>query len=169
MKSLNQNIVFIGFMGCGKSSIAKAVSQQTGCLFVDTDGLIEMSENKKIKDIFQENSEKYFRECEKKVFDFLLPTKNVCISVGGGFPIYINHSLKSLGVIVYLKKSFDAIISSLTQKDIDNRPLLKDIDRAKKIYESRIKLYEKQADVILDITHQDINEVCLDIVDKLKI
>lgn len=59
------NIVLIGFMGSGKSSVGRALAKERGLYFVDTDALIESFEGCKIRDIFERNGEAYFRECEK--------------------------------------------------------------------------------------------------------
>ena len=65
------NITLIGFMGSGKSSVGRALAREKGMFFVDTDALIESFEGVKIRDIFALKGEAYFRELEKKCFDWL--------------------------------------------------------------------------------------------------
>ena len=82
----NKNIVFIGFMGVGKGTIARALIQKTKRFGLDTDDLIESMENRKIKAIFEADGEAYFRKLEKKTAKWLEKNvKNAIISTGGGF------------------------------------------------------------------------------------
>ena len=66
------HVILIGFMGCGKSSVGKALANAMGIPFVDTDGMIEEQAGRKINDIFREDGEEYFRELETSVLKQLL-------------------------------------------------------------------------------------------------
>ena len=144
------NIVLIGFMGSGKSSVGRALAKQKGMYFIDTDSLIESFEGQKIRDIFANHGESYFRELEKKTFNWLSScVDNAVISTGGGMPTVID-SFSSLGKTIYLKVGFDTLLDRLKAEEFDKRPLFQDINFAKKIFEAREPMYLQKADVIID-------------------
>src|SRR5271170_153328 len=78
------NIVLVGFMGSGKTTTGKELAHVLGFQFLDTDQLIEKKNNKKIKSIFEEEGEVFFRNQEKEIIDKLLSKNNCIISTGGG-------------------------------------------------------------------------------------
>ena len=157
------NIIFIGFMGVGKGTIARAFSKKSGLYAIDTDDLIESLENRKIKNIFAEDGEEYFRSLEKKTANWLEKSvNNSIISTGGGF--LKQKNLKKIGLVVYLESSFDAIIKNITKhpnakKKIKKRPLLKDIDKAKELYDIRIEEYKKVADYTLKVENRELKDI----------
>ena len=82
--NLNKNIVLIGMMGSGKSTIGYLLSKSTNLKYVDIDRLIEKETGLKIYDIFEKKGEKYFRNLEEKITLKLLKSKKNIISLGGG-------------------------------------------------------------------------------------
>ena len=164
-----KNIILIGFMGVGKGTIARALSKKSGMFAVDTDDLIESLENKKIKKIFADSGETYFRELEKKCALWLQKSVNdTIISTGGGF--YKQKNIKKIGKIIYLKSSFKAILDRLNnhpnaEKKLAKRPLLQDMNRAKELYNNRIKEYEKIADITINVENKDIKKIVKEIMD----
>ncbi len=167
-----KNIVLIGFMGVGKGTLARAMAGKTNLFAVDTDDLIESLTNKKIKKIFEKQGEKYFRELEQKTADWLATSvKNTIISTGGGF--YKVKNLKDIGTVVYLKADFDWIYDRITKsknakKKIKKRPLFKSYKDAKKLYDQRVKEYEKVADVIVNVQNKDIEKIIDEIIKKVE-
>jgi len=161
------NIVLIGFMGVGKGTIARALVKKSGMFGIDTDDLIESMEKLKIKKIFAHNGEPYFRKLEQKCANWLEKNvTNTIISTGGGF--YKRPNIKKIGKIVYLKSSFEGILDKIysapnAAKKLKKRPLFQNIEEAKKLYEQRVKEYEKVADVIVDVENRDINDILKDI------
>ncbi len=144
------NIVLIGFMGSGKSSIGRALAKQKGLYFIDTDALIESFEGQKIRDMFEQKGEAYFRECEKKCFEWLSKNvSNAVISTGGGMPTVIDDFSK-LGKTIYLKVNFDTLLERLKAEEFDKRPLFSNIEFAKKIFEAREWVYSAKADLVID-------------------
>ena len=91
MKS-NKNIVLIGMMGSGKSSIGKILSKKSKLTYVDIDNKIEESEDLKISEIFKKYGENYFRKIEEKISLKFLSLENSIISLGGGG--FINASIR---------------------------------------------------------------------------
>jgi len=86
------NIVFLGMMGSGKTSIGKLVSKKLKLNFFDTDNEIENEVGMKISRIFKEKGEGYFREIEEKITSNILEKKNIVISLGGG--TFINKNIR---------------------------------------------------------------------------
>ncbi len=170
---MSKNVVLIGFMGVGKGTIAREIVKQSDIFAIDTDDLIESMENRKIKKIFKEEGEEYFRRLEAKTAKWLEKNvKNTLISTGGGF--YKVDNLNKIGKVVYLKSSFKAILDRIkshpnAQNKLKKRPLLKDLNKAKKLYESRIKDYEKKADIIIDVENKTPEDIAKEIIKKAKI
>jgi len=147
--SLN-NIILTGFMGSGKSTVGRILAKEINSYFLDTDVLIETFENRKISEIFEKFGEKKFRKMEKQCFDWIKrDVKNTVISVGGGFPVFIPE-IKEAGIVIYLKVDFEDILKRMDKKELQKRPLFKDIEKAKELYDYRNKIYEKLADYIIE-------------------
>ena len=89
---LNKNLVLVGMMGSGKSSIGKILAKKLAFEFIDTDSKIEESEKKTISEIFKKDGEKYFRNIEEDISLKSLKLKNKVIALGGGG--YINQSIR---------------------------------------------------------------------------
>ena len=167
-----QNIILIGFMGVGKGSVAREVIQDSKYIAIDTDDLIESMANKKIKKIFKEDGEHYFRELEKDISLWLEKSvKNTLISTGGGF--YKVKNLKKIGTVVLLDSPFDAIIKRIKEhpnavNKLKKRPLLSDLKEAKKLYNSRRPEYLALADIVIDVTNKSVTECSKELLKKVK-
>ena len=147
-KPVYDNIVLIGFMGSGKTSVGKALKRQLYKKFVDVDTIIEAEENASVSDIFQNKGEEYFRSLEQKCIHQLMQTSGQIISTGGGLPIYNSLSKKSL--IIYINADFDVILKRLPAKERDKRPLLQNESKARALFEQRKHIYEEQANFSVD-------------------
>ena len=122
---MKTNILLIGFSGVGKGTVARALSKELDIFAVDTDDLIESLVNKKIKKIFEEEGEEYFRFLEKKCAKWLENNiKNTIISTGGGF--YKQKNIKKIGVVIYLKSTFKKIVLGLKNAPNSKKSLKKD-------------------------------------------
>ena len=158
-------------MGVGKGTVARALVKRSDYFTVDTDDLIESLENKKVKKIFKDDGEAYFRKLEKKCAIWCQNNlKNTIISTGGGF--YKQENIKDIGTVIYLQSDFDRIIEALklapnSKKKFKKRPLLKDLDEAKKLYDVRIKEYKKVADITVNVEDWDINRITKEILQKV--
>ena len=167
-----KNIVLIGFMGVGKGSVAREVIKYSDYVAIDTDDLIESMENRKVKEIFEAEGEKYFRKLEKKVAKWLEKSvQNTLISTGGGF--YKQENLKKIGLIILLDSPFDAIIERIKAhpnavKKLKKRPLLSDLEAAKKLYDERRPEYLKLADIVIDVTDKSAKECAKELLKKVK-
>jgi len=162
-----KNIILVGFMGVGKGTIAREISKQSKLYALDCDDLIESLENKKIKKIFEESGEEYFRKLEQETAKWLEKNvKNSIISTGGGF--YKVKNIKKIGTVVYLQASFDAILKRIlshsnAKQKLEKRPLLKDLIKARFLFNERIKSYEKCADIIINTEEKLPKEIAKEI------
>jgi len=167
-----KNIVLIGFMGVGKGSVAREVIKHSDYIAIDTDDIIESMENKKIKQVFEDDGEVYFRKLEKDVSLWLeRSVKDTLISTGGGF--YKVKNLKKIGTIVLLDSPFDAIIKRIkahpnAEKKLKKRPLLSDLKKAKELYKQRRPEYLALADIVVDVTDKNALECTKEILKKVK-
>ena len=118
------NLVLIGFMGCGKSSVGRRLSGLTGHRFVDTDELIVQSEGRSIPEIFAENGEDYFRDAEQRSSRILVGVCGIILSTGGGLVLRPanRETLKKIGIVAWLDASPDALFERATRSG--KRPLL---------------------------------------------
>ncbi|SFV58099.1 Shikimate kinase I [hydrothermal vent metagenome] len=166
-----KNIVLIGFMGVGKGSVAREIVKLSEFMAVDTDDLIESMENKKIKKIFEEEGEKYFRKLEKRVARWLEKSvRDTLISTGGGF--YKVDNLKKIGTIVLLDSPFEKILQRIKEhpnakKKLAKRPLLQDLKKAKELYEIRRPEYLEVADIVIDVSDKSLTKIAKEILKKV--
>lgn len=167
-----KNIIVIGFMGVGKGSVAREVIQNSNYVAIDTDDLIESMTNKRIKKIFEDEGEEYFRNLEKDVSQWLEKSvKDTFISTGGGF--YKVKNLKKIGTVVLLDSPFDAIIKRIQEhpnaaKKLKKRPLLSNLKEAKKLYNIRRPEYLALADVVVNVTDKSAQECAKEVLKKVK-
>ncbi len=167
------NIILIGFMGVGKGSVAREVAKNSPYIAIDTDDIIESMENKKIKDIFKDEGETYFRELEKNLSLWLEQNvSGTLISTGGGF--YKAQNLKKIGIVVLLDSPFNAIIKRIkkhpnAQNKLKKRPLLKDLKKAKELYDLRRPEYFALADVVVDVTNKSEIACAKELLEKVKL
>lgn len=167
-----KNIVLIGFMGVGKGSVAREIVKLSDIIALDTDDIIESMENRKIKKIFAEEGEEYFRSLERKVANWLQKeVRGTLISTGGGF--FKVPNLSKIGTVVYLHAPFETIYGRIlahpnADKKLQKRPLFQEIERAKKLYEERAPLYKKAADIVIDVSDKSVAQVAKEILKKVK-
>ncbi len=165
------NIILIGFMGVGKGTIARALVKATDYFAIDTDDLIESVENKKIKKIFKEEGEPYFRSLEKKCALWLEKNvDNTIISTGGGF--FRQENIHNIGKIIYLESSFEGILNRIhsspnAKVKLKKRPLLSNLDEAKTIYKQRIEDYKKVADLTVNVENKSLDDIIKDILGNI--
>ena len=141
------NIVLIGMPGSGKSTVGRILSKRTGMSQVDTDVLIERSENMKLQDIIDKNGLERFAQIEEAVL-LELDLKNYIVSTGGSavyYPRAMEH-LKESSTIVYLKTPLSKLLRNI--RNMDSRGIsVKPGQTFEDLYNERCPLYEKYADV----------------------
>ena len=161
------NVILIGFMGCGKSSVAVKLSYRMKQAMSDTDKLIEKKQGKTITEIFAQDGEASFRNMETEILRSLKETaKNQIISVGGGLPVKEENRtlMKEIGKVVYLRAKPETLYERV--KDDTNRPLLQCEDPLQKIrtlLEERKDAYEAAADLIVDVDDKNFGQILYEI------
>lgn len=159
-----KNIILIGFMGCGKSSVGRRLAETLNCDFLDTDELIEQEQNKSISDIFATDGESAFREMETECLRGLIKKggDGFVLSVGGGLPIReINRSLlKQLGAVVFLRVSGEVVYKRL--RNDSTRPLLQDKNprgRIEDLMSARKGYYEAAAEYVVNVDDRSFDDI----------
>ena len=163
---MSENILFIGFMGCGKSTLAREFARESERVFIDSDALIEMQFDLSINEIFAKFGEEFFRKEEQKMANFLTYTRGISLATGGGFVGVRN--LDKIGFCVYLRASFEFLKERLGKKEKAKRPLFLDEEKAKKLYHTRLSLYEEKANLILDIENQSLESLIKELKKRIK-
>lgn len=165
------NIVLIGFMGTGKTT----VSEQLGCMYkmeiVDMDEVISEREGISIPEIFSNHGEEYFRKLEADLLIELQEKNNIIISCGGGTAMKDENvqQMKKNGKVFLLTATPETIYERV--KNNDDRPILKgrnNVEYISELMEMRWPKYEKAADVIIETDHKSVEEICIEIMNKNK-
>ena len=168
---MSENIILIGYMGVGKGRTGRILAAKTPYFVVDTDDLIESFSKMKVKKIFSRHGEAYFRELELQTAQWLEQSvRSTIISTGGGFFKVAN--IRQIGRVVYLHAEFKTIIDRMlshpnTKKIIKKRPLLKDMDRARALYDQRLPQYRQVADLEVSLEGRSLDQVTAEIIEKL--
>lgn len=159
------NITLIGMPGAGKSTIGVVLAKVLGYQFLDSDLLIQKQEKRRLSEIIEEEGYKGFQEVENRV-NASIEAENTVIATGGSV-VYCEEAmehLKSIGTVVYLKLSLNALskrLGNLKGRGV----LLKEGQTLAGLYEERIPLYEKYADIVIDEEGKDL-EASLEILLK---
>jgi shikimate kinase len=170
-----KKIVLLGYMGCGKSTIAEKLSGLIHIPFVDLDKSIEAKAEMTINQIFESFGEVYFRKLEHDVFVELLssPEKQI-IGLGGGTPCYANNHelLKGEGITsIYLKASVDTLFNRLSHNK-SKRPIVanKSEDELQEFIAKHLfdrSYYYNQAEYKVTVDGKSIDETVTDIMSLL--
>mgnify|MGYP002517034178 CR=1 FL=1 len=142
-----KKIALCGFMGCGKSTISDALTNNHNLSHIDTDKYIEEKYSLTISDIFEKYGEEYFRDIEHETIAFLSQKNDCVLSLGGGAVIFKRNVdiLKHNGYqIVFINTDFDVIKQRLFSDT--SRPLLKTND-IKTLFDKRLELYKQACDI----------------------
>jgi shikimate kinase len=166
-----ENIVLIGFMGSGKSTVGRLLARRLRFGFLDTDLLIEERARMPIAEIFKHHGEAHFRERESAVIESLLGVKRHVFATGGGIVTRPENIplLRKLGLVVLLKADPEEIYRRVSRKD--NRPLLHVENPRERVLEmmaERSSMYEKAAQFQVDSTTLDHDGVAALIIDEAR-
>lgn len=169
-KLFDYNIVLIGFMGAGKTTISDYLSTVFAMKIVEMDQVISDREEMSIPDIFATYGEEYFRNRETELLIEMQDQKNTVISCGGGVAMRERNvaEMKKNGKVVLLTASPETIYERV--KDSDDRPVLngrKNIKGIAELMEQRREKYEAAADIVVNTDGKSVQEVCEDLVQKL--
>ena len=169
-KLFDYNIVLIGFMGAGKSTISDFLRTVFAMEVVEMDQIIAEREGMSISDIFETYGEEYFRNLETELLIEMQSKSNVVISCGGGVPMRERNvvEMKKNGRVVLLTASPETIYERV--KDSDDRPVLKgrkNVDGIAELMEQRREKYEAAADIVVQTDHKTVLQVCEELVQRL--
>lgn len=161
-----ENIIFIGIMASGKTTVGKRIAQKLDYDFIDTDCEIERITGRTINDIFKKEGELRFRSEETLALKRLKDRKSTVISTGGGIILKEENRrlLKEMGIIVYLDAKSEIIAERAARNK--NRPLLKDgdiLEKIRQLKEERNHLYEGIADIKIKTDRASLDFVVRDI------
>jgi shikimate kinase len=164
------NLVLIGFMGSGKSSVGRELARRLRYHFADTDALIRARYGKSIPEIFAEFGEEEFRQAETEVLEGLVGSAEFVLATGGGIVTRPGNLalLRKLGRVVWLSANEETIWRRVSRNP--NRPLLQTEDPRQTIHDLlllRAPLYRSVADVIVEtsgLTHQEVAKHVLHLV-----
>lgn len=165
MKQKKNNIVLIGFMGSGKTSVGIKLSYRLKITFLDTDKQIERKQGRSISEIFASDGEDIFRQMETDcIRELIEDNANIMqiFSTGGGTPVREENRelLKRLGTVIYLKVSPEVVYERL--KDDTTRPLLQTENpkaRIEELLAARKEAYESAADMIIEVDEKSLEEI----------
>jgi shikimate kinase len=163
-------VTLIGFMGAGKSTVARLLGELLGLSVVEVDQLVLARSGKtSIAAIFEEQGEERFREWESEAAAELSRASDLVISVGGGLAARAGnakHLKANGGVVVYLRTGFDEVCARL--KNQSERPNFQDVKQARALYEARAPIYEGCADIVVDTDGLSPEEVARETAARLK-
>ncbi|MDD3360568.1 MAG: shikimate kinase [Hespellia sp.] len=164
------NIVLIGFMGAGKTTVSEYLNTCFAMDVVEMDQRIAETEEMSIPDIFTTYGEEYFRQLETQLLIDLQKKTNTVISCGGGAALRERNvaEMKKNGRVVLLTANPETILHRV--KDSDDRPILngnKNIDFISVLMEKRREQYEKAADVVIHTDNKSVMEICEELITKI--
>lgn len=169
-KLFSTNIALIGFMGTGKSTVGRRLSQELGIDYVDTDDLIEKRLAMPISAIFEKHGENFFRDMERQVIKEVSSLKNRIIICGGGVVLDRENvkKLRENARVLLLEAQAESIYQRI--KSNDGRPLLKGqmgVRRIKELLKSRQTAYEAAAHIKIDTDKKTLDEISSEIINEL--
>lgn len=171
LKKTRDNIILTGFMGSGKTTVGKLLSERYGYTFIDTDQYIEEKCGCTIAELFSKKGEAYFRQLETDILKELNASlTHAVLSTGGGLPLREENAaeLATLGTVIYLQITPEEVISRLSGDN--TRPLLSGDDPEQKVRDLltyRTPLYERVADLTIPATGQSPEYIAEEIISRM--
>ena len=165
-----KNILLIGFMGTGKSTISRRLHKLLKMREVDTDAIIVEREGMSISDIFAEKGEEAFRNMETDLLRELKKERNLIISCGGGMALRDENAaiMKEAGTVVWLTAKPETILKRVEHDD--RRPLLrgnKNVPFIENLLNQRYPKYKAAADLKVKTDDRSIQSICEEIIKKI--
>jgi shikimate kinase len=166
-----KHVFLVGFMGAGKTTVSRRVSEQLARPWIDLDSQIEASTGRSVREIFEDAGEEAFRRLETEELSRLTDANPSVVACGGGVVVRDENRamLKDLGLVVYLKVSPGETLARVGADG--TRPLLSGPGgalAATRLLEARESLYSAVADVAVDTVGRDVDVVASDVVAAVK-
>lgn len=163
---MKKNIFLIGFMGAGKSTVARVLGETYAMKLVEMDEQIEAQEGMKISEIFSGRGEEYFRMLETGLLCDMEHQENVVVSCGGGVPMRQCNvdAMRRSGTVVYLSARPDTVLSRVLESH--DRPLLEgnmNVAYIASLMEKRLPKYLEAADMTVSTDGRTAEEICREI------
>lgn len=167
---MSKNIMLIGFMGAGKTTVSRELSRMTGKKELDMDAYIVKKEGMSIADMFEKYGEEYFRKKETESLVEIMEMESLIVSCGGGVVVKDENVeyMKKDGVIVLLTATPETTLNRV--KDSTDRPILNgnmNIEFITNLMNKRKDRYLSVADVIVATDNKMVSDICKEIMDKI--
>jgi shikimate kinase len=163
-------IILIGFMGAGKSSVAKKLGHLLKLPIVEMDELVlKKTHTKNMHEVFTKGGELLLRETEVAIAQEYASTDNTIFSTGAGAvlnKIILDYLKKPNDKVYFLHASFQTLAVRLANDT--SRPLFKNSDEAKSLYHFRLPLYLKYADHVIEVDKKSVEEIAQEIAENRK-
>jgi len=165
------NLILVGLMGCGKTTMGKALARQLGKAFVDSDEEIQKRTGVTITHIFDVEGEAGFRQREMAVIGDLVARENMVLATGGGAVLAEQNRelLQQNGIVIYLKAGVHDLWQR-TRYD-RNRPLLQTANphaKLTELFQQRDPLYQQVSDIVVHSGKQSAHALMLQLVDEIE-
>lgn len=164
-----QNIFLIGFMGCGKSTVAAKMQELYGMEICEMDQMIVHKAQMEIPEIFKQYGEEYFRDLESEILEEICLKSNQIVSCGGGVVLREQNRtlMKKNGDVVWLTAKPETILQRVSEDT--NRPLLqgkKSVSDIKRLMEERYLKYKDATKKVITTDGKSISDICQEILEK---
>ncbi len=165
------NIFLIGFMGCGKSTVAAKLNRMYGMNVVEMDQMLAKQQKMSIPEIFEKYGEEYFRDLESELLTKIQKGSNQVVSCGGGVVLREQNvaEMKKNGHIVLLTAKPESVLKRVQGND--DRPILKgkkNVQDIAQLMEKRREKYEAAADFVVATDDKQVRAICEEIMKKIK-
>lgn len=155
------NIVLVGFMGAGKTTIGRRTASKLGIDFYDTDEYIKKCEKMPVGEIIKKKGKKYFEGAQRFAVQNIIDNRNCLISTGGNTVCdeYNKELLKRNSLTVWLRASAETVYEN-TKNSRNKRPEIAGatLEEIKKLVEEKEQFY-KDCDIVIDVDEKDINDI----------
>ena len=164
-----KNIILVGMPGCGKSTVGVVLAKAMGYRFMDSDLLIQETDGRLLCEIIEQEGVDGFNAIEDRINSRIIADRTVIAT--GGSVVYGKNAMehfKQIGVIVYIRLPYNEIkrrLGDLTKRGVS----MKKGQTLRELYNERVPLYEKYADIIVDEKGHGISDTALEIKERAKI